>query len=132
MDVFVDRLDLLVEEEDGDAEQKAEGCGAAKGDPDVDHRLPSYRLDHEQAENAVDEGERAGDLLRRLTFAEQVAEQRSLLRKLGEQIGRKADQAAPDHPADALIVAGRELPPSSDQDHERGEADHKADEQQAP
>ena len=65
----------------------------------------------------------------RLASSEQVAEQRGFLRELGEQIGRKADQAAPDHPADALIVAGREIPPAPDQDRERGDADGEADEQ---
>ena len=127
VDVLVDRLDLLVEEEDRHAEQKAEGGRPAKRDPDVDHRLPPHRLDDEQAQDPVDEEERAGDFLRRLTFSEQVAEQRGFLRELGEQIGRKADQAAPDHPADALIVAGREIPPAPDQDRERGDADGKAD-----
>ncbi len=72
------------------------------------------------------------DFLRRLTSSEEIAEQRGLLRELGEQIGRKADQAAPDHPADALIVAGREVPPAPDQDRERADADRKADQQHAP
>ena len=119
VDVVVDLFDLLVEEEDRHAEQKAEGGRPAKRDPDVDHRLPPHRLDDEQAQDPVDEGERAGCFLRRLTSSEQIAEQRGLLRELGEQIGRKADQAAPDHPADALIVAGREIPPAPDQDRER-------------
>ena len=49
VDVVVDLFDLLVEEEDRHAEQKAEGGRPAKRDPDVDHGLPTHRLDDEQA-----------------------------------------------------------------------------------
>ena len=104
---------------------------AAERDPDIDHRRPPHRLDDEQAQDPVDEEEGARHFLGRLAASEQVAEQRGFLRELGEQIGRKADQAAPDHPADALIVARREVPPAPDQDRERADADRKADEQQA-
>ena len=55
-----------------------------------------------------------------------------MLGKLGEQIGRKADEAAPDDPTDALIVAGRKISPASDKDRQRAEADGKADQQHAP
>src|SRR5271156_3761783 len=101
----------------------------ARRDPAVHRGPPPPRLDHEQAEDPVDEGERAGDFFGRLTLSEEFAEQRCFLRKLGEQIGRKADQAAPDDPADALIVAGREVPPPTDQDREGADADRKADQQ---
>src|SRR5208282_2366513 len=96
-----------------------------------DHRSPPHRLDDEQAKHAVDEVEGARDFLRREALAQQLGKQRGLLRQLGEQIGRKADQAAPDDPADALIVARREIATASEEDSDRRDADRKADEERA-
>jgi hypothetical protein len=83
-------------------------------------------------QDAVDEEKGAGRFLRRLTISDELAEERGLLGELGKQIGRKADQAAPDHPADALIVARRQISPAPDQDNERADADGEADEKHAP
>ena len=47
MDVLVDHFDLLVQEQDRHAEQKAEGGRPAKRNPDIDDSRPAHRLDDE-------------------------------------------------------------------------------------
>src|SRR5208337_309814 len=54
---------------------------------------------------------------------EQAVRERGLLPKFRDHIGRKADEAAPDDPADALVVAGAEVRAAADQNRERGRAD---------
>ena len=70
VDVFVDHLDLLVEEQHRRTEEKAKGGRPAERDPDIDHGRPAHRFDDEQAEDPVDEEKRAGRFLLRLTASE--------------------------------------------------------------
>ena len=114
------------------AEQQSERGRAAQRDPDADHGRPAHRLHDEQAQDPVDEIEEARDVLSDCVDAEETVGQRSFLGELGDQIGRQADQTAPDHPADPLVVPRAQVLAASDQDRERGDADDEADQYRGP
>ena len=95
VDVLVDRLDLLVEEEDRHAEQEAERGRASERDPHIDHGRPPHGLDDEQAQDAVYEEEAARDFLGRETRAEQLVERRGLLGELGRANRREDRSGSP-------------------------------------
>ena len=75
----------------------------------------------------IHEIEEADDILRRREVAEVHSEERRLGGKLGDEEGRKPDEAAPDHPPYTLIILGRLSLAPSEQDAERTEIDDKAE-----
>ena len=121
MEVFVDRLDLPVQEQRRNAQQQPEHGGPAERDRDVHDRRTAHRLDDEEAEDAVDDVERASEFIEPRAVVDEAVEERGLEHELGEEKGRQADEGAPDHPADSLVVAWREQVPPADQDGDRGD-----------
>ena len=81
-------LDLLMQEQRGDAEGEAEQGHAAERDRHAHHALPPDRLEHEQAEDAVHEIEQPDHVLGRPEVIVRVAknvvsEASSAMRKVG-------------------------------------------------
>jgi len=129
---FVDRAQFFTDEKRRRAEQEAEHGRAAQRDPDADHGRAAHRLHDKDAQNPVDEIKETRQVLRHRGLAEQARGQRGLLRDFGDEVGRQAYEAAPDHPADPLVVARRQIPATADQNPERGGADRKTDEDRGP
>ena len=121
-----------MDEEAGTLSRRPSTVARRKRDPDADHGRPPHRLHDEQAQDPVDEIEEARDVLRDRVYAKETVGQRSFLGELGDEVGRQADQAAPDHPADPLVVARGQVLAASDQDCERGDADHEAEQDRGP
>ena len=84
-------LDLVMQQQRGDAEGEAENGDAAERNRHAHHTLPPHRLEHEQAEDAVHEIEQPDDILRRREVAPPVSkivvlEASSAMRKAGSPI----------------------------------------------
>ena len=91
VEIFLDDLDLAVQEEDGDAERETQDRHAAQGDHHVHDPRPAQRLEHEETQQAVDEVEQADDVLGRREVPSGVTkivvvEASSAMRKAGSPI----------------------------------------------
>ena len=99
-------LDLLVQEQRGDAEGEAEQRHAAERDRHADHALPPDRLEHEQAEDAVHEIKQPDHVLGRPEMI-MAREERRLGGEFGDEERWQPDETPADHPPHALIILGR-------------------------
>ena len=116
-------LDLVMQQERRDAQGQAENGDAAERDRHAHHALPPHSLEHEQAEDAIDEIKQADQVVRWREIAAARLEDRRGLGKLGDDEGGKPDQAAPHYPAHALIILGTLTPRPLEQDGD-GEEGH--------
>ena len=78
-------LDLVMQQQRGDAESEAENGDAAERNRHAHHTLSPHRLEHEQAENAVHQIEQPSDILRRGEVAPACLEDRGGRGELGER-----------------------------------------------
>ena len=79
-----------------------------------------------RAQYAIGEIDEADDDVIRRKIAPACFEQGGALRDLGKNEGGQADETAPHHPAQALIVLGCEAPSPREQDADRREIDRDA------
>src|SRR6476469_7629875 len=61
-ELLLDALHLVMQKQRRPGKNKGENGHAAERDPHADHALAAYRLEHEEAEHAVDEIEKADDI----------------------------------------------------------------------
>src|SRR6478672_10474519 len=130
--MLLDAVNLMVEKERRSAEYHAEDGHPAEGNRNAHYPRALDGFEHEQAEDTVHEIKQTNDVLRRREVSPARVEQCRLRGKFCEEEGGKADQAAPDHPADALIIFGRLSSPPYHQDGECTRSDNKAGEDACP
>src|SRR6516225_1062289 len=108
-DHFANVINGLVQEEHRQTEEEAKNGHATQGNTYVNDVGPTHSLADEEAKDTIDEIKQTPQLFRRRITGPKIIEKCGRRTGVREHKCGQSYQAAPDHPAKALIVLRREL-----------------------